>query len=41
MILHTERLLLCPWCEADAESVCEYAKDSDVGPMLSTYKTKC
>ena len=33
MILHTERLLLRPWCEADAESVYEYAKDSDIGPI--------
>jgi len=33
MILHTERLLLRPWREADAESVYEYAKDPDVGPI--------
>ena len=33
MILHTERLLLRPWCEADAESLYEYAKDPDVGPI--------
>ena len=32
MVLRTERLLLRPWCEADAESVYEYAKDSDIGP---------
>ena len=32
MVLRTERLLLCPWCEADAESVYEYAKDPDIGP---------
>ena len=32
MILHTERLLLRPWSEADTESVYEYAKDPDVGP---------
>lgn len=33
MILHTERLLLRPWTEADAESLFEYAKDPDVGPI--------
>ena len=33
MILHTERLLLRPWCEADAERVYEYAKDPDIGPI--------
>ena len=32
-MLHTERLLLRPWREADAESVYEYAKDPDVGPI--------
>lgn len=32
MVLQTERLLLRPWCEADAESVYEYAKDPDIGP---------
>ena len=33
MILHTERLVLRPWNEADAESVYEYAKDPDIGPI--------
>ena len=33
MILQTERLILRPWCEADAESLFEYAKDPDVGPI--------
>ena len=33
MILHTERLILRPWTEADAESLFEYAKDPDVGPI--------
>lgn len=33
MILQTERLILRPWCEADAESLYEYAKDPDVGPI--------
>ena len=33
MILHTERLLLRPWNEADAEGLYEYAKDPGVGPI--------
>ena len=33
MILTTERLLLRPWKETDAESLYEYAKDPDVGPI--------
>lgn len=33
MILTTERLLLRPWKEMDAESLYEYAKDPDVGPI--------
>ena len=33
MILRTERLVLRPWNEADAESVYEYAKDPDIGPI--------
>ncbi len=32
MNLYTERLLLRPWEEADAESLYEYAKDDRVGP---------
>ena len=28
----TKRLILRPWQEADAESLCEYAKDPAVGP---------
>ena len=31
MILTTERLVLRPWTEADAESLYKYAKDPDVG----------
>lgn len=31
-IIQTERLILRPWCEADAESLYEYAKDERVGP---------
>ena len=33
MILRTERLLLRPWEETDAESLYEYAKDPAVGPI--------
>ena len=33
MILHTERLILRPWTEDDAESLYKYAKDPDVGPI--------
>lgn len=33
MILKTERLILRPWNEADAESLYEYAKDPRVGPI--------
>ena len=33
MILYTERLILRPWEESDAESLYEYAKDPEVGPI--------
>ena len=33
MILHTKRLILRPWTEDDAESLYEYAKDPEVGPI--------
>lgn len=33
MELATERLLLRPWKESDAESLYEYAKDPQVGPI--------
>ena len=33
MILQTERLILRPFTEADAESLYEYAKDDRVGPV--------
>ena len=33
MILTTERLVLRRWTEADAESLFEYAKDPDIGPI--------
>lgn len=32
-MLQTERLILRKWTEADAESLFEYAKDPDVGPI--------
>ena len=32
-MLQTERLLLRPWQESDAESLYAYAKDSDIGPI--------
>ena len=32
MILQTERLILRPWEETDAESLYEYAKDERIGP---------
>lgn len=33
MILQTERLILRPWCEADADECFRYAKDPRVGPI--------
>ena len=33
MILETERLILRPWEEKDAESLYRYAKDPEVGPI--------
>ena len=33
MILHTERLILRPWDVSDAQSLYEYAKDPEVGPI--------
>ena len=33
MILTTKRLILRPWSETDAESLYEYAKDPQVGPI--------
>ena len=32
MVIHTERLALRPWCEADAANLFAYASDPDVGP---------
>ena len=32
MVIHTERLTLRPWREADAASLFTYASDPDVGP---------
>jgi len=33
MILETERLILRPWKLTDAESLYEYARDPQVGPI--------
>ena len=33
MILYTERLILRPWEDSDAESLYEYARDDRVGPI--------
>lgn len=33
MVLQTERLLLRPWEENDAQSLYTYAKDGDIGPI--------
>lgn len=33
MILETERLILRPWEDSDAENLYEYAKDPEVGPV--------
>ena len=33
MILETKRLILRPWKDTDAESLYEYAKDPEVGPI--------
>lgn len=33
MIVKTERLILRPWSESDAENLYEYAKDPNVGPV--------
>lgn len=32
-MLETERLILRPWAEADAEALYKYAKDPEVGPI--------
>lgn len=32
MILETERLIIRPWCESDAEDLYTYARDPEVGP---------
>lgn len=33
MVLYTDRLILRPWQETDAESLYEYAKDDRIGPI--------
>lgn len=37
MTLKTERLILRPWEESDAESLFEYAKDPLIGPIAGWY----
>lgn len=32
MVFYTERMLLRPWTDEDAQSLYEYAKDPDIGP---------
>lgn len=32
-MIYTERLILRPWLESDAESLFKYAKDPDIGPI--------
>ena len=41
MILQTQRLILRPWQETDAESLFEYARDPDVGPIAGWPAHKC
>ncbi len=41
MQLETERLILRPWTEADAESLYEYAKDPAVGPIAGWPPHRC
>ena len=31
-MMQTDRILLRPWCESDAETLYKYASDPDVGP---------
>lgn len=33
MIIETDRLILRPWCEDDADSLYKYAQDPDIGPI--------
>ena len=33
MMLETERLLLRPWGESDAEDLYRYASDPEIGPI--------
>ncbi|MBQ8119622.1 MAG: GNAT family N-acetyltransferase [Ruminococcus sp.] len=40
MVLETQRLILRPWEDSDAESLFEYAKDSDVGPIAGWHEHK-
>ena len=39
-MLETQRLILRKWTEEDAESLFEYAKDPEVGPITASSQ-KC
>lgn len=41
MIFETERLILRPWNEDDADSLYTYAKDPAVGPIAGWPAHKC
>lgn len=32
-MIETERLIIRPWLESDAEALYKYASDSDIGPI--------
>ena len=36
MIIETERLILRPWKESDSESLFEYARNPEVGPIADS-----
>lgn len=40
MIFETQRLILRPWQSSDAESLYEYAKDPDIGPIAGWFAHK-
>ena len=40
MTLETERLILRPWKEDDAESLYKYAKNPEVGPIADRKSTR-
>lgn len=40
MVLETKRLILRPWTEGDSESLFEYAKSGEVGPIAGWFPHK-